>query len=251
MDPYPGGRLLQYLSEEASFSSPYQPLLIAALIDAGGRAAASDLALHLLVNDQVLVDRSRRILMRWPLRTFRRRGIADYDTAAREFVLPAEFASDEERAQVLELCRRLAAEWTTPTVGRVGPSRRYRLIERAGGRCQACGAIGSQTLLDVDHIVPRAAARGGRVRLPDGRLVGVDEDANLQILCAACNRGKRALSTFDFRPTLERLAETMNAAAAIAAELGHTAEDLERARLTAAPNDRQPDEPAVQRTRPC
>ncbi len=104
------------------------------------------------------------------------------------------------------------------------------MIEAAGGRCQACGAAGSDTALDIDHVVPRASARGGKVVLPSGRTVGVDDPANLQVLCAACNRGKRDLGNHDFRPTLDRLAETMETAAGHALRLGYAAAELDAAR---------------------
>lgn len=232
VEPYTGERLLDYLARDASFSSPYQPVLIAALVRAGGRAPKARLAELLLTNDPVLVARARRALMRWPLSTFRRHAIANYDTATGEFVLPVQFASEQQREQVLALCDALAAKWV-PRGKAVSASLRYALIEKAGGRCQACGAPGSDHTLDIDHIVPRAAAKNGKVRLPDGRHVPVDDPVNLQVLCAACNRGKRDLGEYDFRPSLARLAETMNMAAARAAELGHTGEELDAARAAA------------------
>jgi 5-methylcytosine-specific restriction endonuclease McrA len=226
---YTGDRLLAYLSDEASFSSPYQPVLIAALVRAGGRAKAGRLAELLVSSDPVLAARARRALMRWPLRTFRRHGIADYDRASGEFVLPVRFASDRQRDEVLALCGRLAVAWA-PRPGGVSPGRRYALIEKAAGRCQACGAAGSEQPLEVDHVVPRASARHGNVRTAHGRLVPLDSPENLQVLCAACNRGKRDVGAFDFRPSLARLAETMNATAARAADLGYSAAELGAAR---------------------
>jgi 5-methylcytosine-specific restriction endonuclease McrA len=232
VDSYSGDGLLTYLTQQASYASPYQPLLIAALIRAGGRAPAVRLAELLLINDPVVMSRARRTLMRWPLRTFRKHAIADYDAASKEFVLPVEFASDQQRQHALDVCDALAAGWA-PRGKTVSPSLRYALIEHARGRCQACGAPGSETALDIDHIVPRAAAKNGKVKLGDGRTVPVDDRENLQVLCAACNRGKRDLGTYDFRPSLPRLAETMNTAAARAEALGYSAAQVAAARAAA------------------
>lgn len=233
MHRYTGQRLLVYLRDEASLASPYQPLLIAALIRAGGRAPADGLAALLLTSDRTHMRRARAALMRWPLRTFRTHGIADYYRPTGDFVLPVDIADDDQRSEILDLCDGLAAGWDRQQAGRLGPSRRYAMIEAAGGRCQACGAAGSDTALDIDHVVPRAAAKTGKVVLPAGETVGVDDPANLQVLCATCNRGKRDLGSYDFRPTLDRLAETMETAAAHALRLGHAAAELDAARGSA------------------
>jgi 5-methylcytosine-specific restriction endonuclease McrA len=89
-------------------------------------------------------------------------------------------------------------------------SRFYRVIEKAGGRCQACGVLAKDRPLDVDHIVPQSRANmRGEVKTATGEWVAVDDDRNLQALCYLCNRGKRDSSTADFRPSVERLAETI------------------------------------------
>lgn len=52
---------------------------------------------------------------------------------------------------------------------------RFRILERDGFRCTACG---SSELLQVDHIVARVHGGG-------------DEEKNLRVLCLDCNLGKR------------------------------------------------------------
>jgi 5-methylcytosine-specific restriction endonuclease McrA len=47
------------------------------------------------------------------------------------------------------------------------------------------------------------------VTLPDGSRVLADDERNLQALCSRCNRGKRDTSTYDFRPSADRLRETI------------------------------------------
>jgi len=51
---------------------------------------------------------------------------------------------------------------------------RYKILERDGFKCRACGAT---NCLEIDHIVPRSKG-------------GATMERNLQVLCADCNRGK-------------------------------------------------------------
>jgi ATP adenylyltransferase len=105
--------------------------------------------------------------------------------------------SDAERDQLLELCRqRLDAfreqrgeevfahrsRHRTPISG----SAKYRVLTRARGRCECCGAHEHQRALEVDHIVPRNHG-------------GSDDLSNLKALCFRCNAGKRDTDTTDFR----------------------------------------------------
>ena len=97
--------------------------------------------------------------------------------------------SDAERDQLLDLCRqRLDAfreqrgeevfahrsRHRTPISGSI----KYRVLTRARGRCECCGAHEHQRALEVDHIVPRNHG-------------GTGDLSNLQALCFRCNAGKR------------------------------------------------------------
>ena len=64
----------------------------------------------------------------------------------------------------------------------IKPKTRYRIIERAGSRCQLCGASGN---LHVDHLlsVEHGLAHG----LTDEQ---INSDENLAALCEECNLGK-------------------------------------------------------------
>ena len=70
----------------------------------------------------------------------------------------------------------------TPISGSI----KYRVLTRAKGRCECCGAHEHQRALEVDHIVPRNQG-------------GSDDLSNLQALCFRCNAGKRDTDTTDFR----------------------------------------------------
>lgn len=205
---YEGARLIDFVTREMVMSSYYQPLLIKELVESGGRKSALELAQLIAAHDTWILARARRTLMRWPKITLAKRGIAFYNKATREFVLPVRFDDDEQRQLVIDKCTAAIAAWERKEAPRRA-SQFYRIIERAEGRCQACGIPGSIRPIDVDHIQPRASSRDGMVTLPSGSRVSLDDDRNLQALCTQCNRGKRDTSTYDFRPSAERLHETI------------------------------------------
>ncbi|HEY2306360.1 MAG TPA: hypothetical protein VGI05_10820, partial [Streptosporangiaceae bacterium] len=47
------------------------------------------------------------------------------------------------------------------------------------------------------------------------------DERNLQILCARCNRGKRDTSSYDFRLTADRFAETISITLQLAKHSGY------------------------------
>jgi ATP adenylyltransferase len=68
----------------------------------------------------------------------------------------------------------------------VPDSLRFKLLKEAGGRCALCGATKNDRPLDIDHIKPRSRR-------------GKNEEENLQVLCAKCNRSKGNKDETDFR----------------------------------------------------
>ncbi|MGE0435338.1 MAG: HNH endonuclease [Reyranellaceae bacterium] len=66
---------------------------------------------------------------------------------------------------------------------------RYDTLRHYGPRCQCCGAVGPGAIIQVDHILPRRD-------YPELAL----DPGNLQVLCRACNLGKGADDTTDWRP---------------------------------------------------
>ena len=63
----------------------------------------------------------------------------------------------------------------------ISTKQRFRIIERAGGRCETCG---SRSLLTVGHVV--SVADGHKAGLSD-QIINSDE--NLICQCAECNSG--------------------------------------------------------------
>ena len=71
----------------------------------------------------------------------------------------------------------------TPISGSI----KYRVLTRAKGRCECCGAHEHQRALEVDHIIPKNHG-------------GSDDLSNLQALCFRCNAdSKRDIDSPDFR----------------------------------------------------
>lgn len=67
--------------------------------------------------------------------------------------------------------------------------RRYEVLKRSRGRCEACGAGPSEhNPLHVDHIKPRSTHKHLELVL-----------GNLQVLCSKCNLGKSDKDSTDWR----------------------------------------------------
>ncbi|RRR45067.1 HNH endonuclease [Mycolicibacter terrae] len=217
--------ILDFVRRRMRQSSYYQPLVIRALITAGGSLSQEELAKELLLEDRFAVEKAVRTLMRWPKSTLEKHGIIAYDRKSRTFQLLVDLEDSTVREQIVTECDLAIRGWQQKESPRA-VSRFFSVIEAAGGRCQACGVPGSVRPIDVDHIVPRSHSVKGFVTLRDGCRVPVDDLRNLQALCSRCNRGKRDASTFDFRPTRERLAETIRDVLEHGANLGYEPSEL-------------------------
>jgi hypothetical protein len=138
-EPYSGAVLLDFVTRRMTMSSYYQPPVIRSLVLARDhRLPADELARQLLLEDQFAIGKALKILKRWPKITLGAHGIAYYDRRRREFVLPVIFDNDEEQDHVVTLCSQAISAWEKREAPKVA-SQFYRLIEAAGGRCQACG----------------------------------------------------------------------------------------------------------------
>jgi 5-methylcytosine-specific restriction endonuclease McrA len=67
---------------------------------------------------------------------------------------------------------------------------RAHVFARDSCRCQYCGERPRVEDLTIDHVIPRAQARGAGVRLPSGRTVPVTCWENVVTACFRCNRRK-------------------------------------------------------------
>lgn len=188
--------LLTFLTTRMRMSHIYQPLLIRALIDAGGTATLRQLAHAFLAQDESQLRFYEKRIKAMPLRVLTKHGVVRHEQGL--ISLTTQDLTYVQRAQLKMACelrlqeyvqRRNLALWdyrlldTDP----VPDDLRYQVLMAAGGRCALCGTTKDDSPLDVDHIIPRS--RGGKT-----------ERANLQALCAKCNRTKGNKDATDFRP---------------------------------------------------
>jgi hypothetical protein len=176
-------------------SHVYQPLLIRALVRAGGSATLRQLAAALLMEDESQLLYYQDRIRKMPLPVLRSHDIV---TSSGDLVsLNAAPLSYEQRAAVELACtqklaaflqRRGLATWDYRLI-EADPVRadvRYQVLAAANGRCVLCGATSAERRIEVDHIIPRS--RGGSKDM-----------SNLQALCDECNRGKSNADDTDFR----------------------------------------------------
>jgi ATP adenylyltransferase len=161
------GDFLGFVRDRMVMSGPYQPLIIGALIAAGGTLTKRELAQQILLADELQQRHAERILMRWPLDTLRKHGVIAYERHSMVFRLSVEL-TPEEAAEVVAVCDQRMKAWNRNAAPKRA-SRFYRVIDLAGGRCQACGVLGIDRALDIDHVIPQDRANSrGEVQLPSG-----------------------------------------------------------------------------------
>lgn len=189
-------RLRQFIAQRMRMSHVYQPLMLMELLGRHSPAPAEDVARRILGEDITQIDYYTERVKRMVGRVLTGNGITRYEKGVYSLV-GAEELSDTERDELLQLCRqRLDAlrqhrgddvfahrsRHRTPISGSV----KYRVLTRAKGRCECCGAHEHQRALEVDHIVPKNQG-------------GSDDLSNLQALCFRCNAAKRDTDSTDFR----------------------------------------------------
>ncbi len=187
--------LVDFLEHKMSMSHVYQPLLVRALVDAGGTATIRQIAQVFLAQDESQILYYEKRVKEMPLKVLKRHGIIEAD--GQLLSLTAAKLTLEQKANIRMLCeqrlqsfvqKRGIKLWDYRLLDEepIPDSLRFQVLKAAGGRCQLCGIAAKERPLDVDHIKPRS--RGGRT-----------EPANLQALCSKCNRSKRNQDDTDFR----------------------------------------------------
>ena len=187
--------LVAFLSTKMRMSQIYQPLLIRALVDAGGVATLRQLAQAFLAQDESQLLFYERRIKQMPLRVLRKHGIVRDE--GKVVSLTCADLTYQQRAEIRRLCEQKMQEFITKRGLEIWDYRllegdpvpehmRIRVLKDAGGRCALCGATTKTTTLEVDHIVPRS--RGGS-----------NDYSNLQVLCRECNQAKSNQDTTDFR----------------------------------------------------
>lgn len=189
-------RLRTYIAERMRMSHIYQPLMLMELLSRSSPAPAQDVARRILGEDVTQIDYYTERVKRMVGKVLTGNGITAYANGAYSLIGGNEL-SDAERDELQRLCReRLDAfraqlgedvfAHRSRNRTSISGSIKYRVLTRARGRCEGCGAHEHQRALEVDHIVPKNHG-------------GSDDISNLQALCFRCNAGKRDTDTTDFR----------------------------------------------------
>lgn len=195
-------RIIEFIRDRMRMSHVYQPLLIRALVRAGGSATLRQLANALLMEDESQLLYYEDRIKKMPLPVLRSHGIVA--SAGSLVTLNASPLTYEQRAEIELACtqkladflrRRGLGTWDYRLID-ADPVRadvRYRVLAAAKGRCALCGVTSSERRIEVDHIIPRS--RGG-----------TNDPSNLQALCDECNRGRSNTDQTDFGAALDERA---------------------------------------------
>jgi ATP adenylyltransferase len=187
--------LVDFLEHKMSMSHVYQPLLVRALVDAGGVATVRQLAQVFLAQDESQLRYYEKRIKEMPLKVLKRHAVIASD--GQLVSLNTKNLTLQQKAHIRLICeQRLQSFVQKRGIGiwdyrlldeePIPDSLRFLVLKAAGGRCQLCGISAKERPLDVDHIIPRS--RGGKTEL-----------SNLQALCSKCNRSKRNQDETDFR----------------------------------------------------
>ena len=184
--------LIDFVNNKMRMSHVYQPLVLEFLAQSGGKATLHQLATMMAAADEAAVSFYSNKINTMPIPVLRERGAVHSDGDL--IALTTDELTYEQRAALIAACEsriaRFLAErgegvWsglieTLP----VPESIRYQVLAR-DRKCLLCGAGPDAIQLQVDHIIPRSQG-------------GSNDIANLQVLCATCNRGKSNRDDRDF-----------------------------------------------------
>lgn len=187
--------LQDFLKSKMKLSHIYQPLLIKSLIEAGGTATIRQMAITFLAQDESQILYYEKRLKEMPIKVLSKHGVIVRDGDL--ISLTTRKLSFEQKAELKKICEEKLQEYVASRglaiwdyrlldTEPIPDSLRFRVLKEAKRRCALCGATKNETLLDVDHIIPRS--KGGKT---------VYE--NLQVLCSKCNRSKGNKDQTDFR----------------------------------------------------
>ena len=194
--------LLKFIDRDMRMSHVYQPIMLRALLNCGGRASREEIARYLLNSDESQVEYYSEIVRDMVGKVLTRRGVVARE--GRDYLLPgfgrlsaAEIENLQEACDAKlqdYLAKRGDAIWQhrRRSAGYISGTVKYEVLKNARFRCELCGIPASECALEVDHIKPRN--RGG-----------TDDISNLQALCYRCNSMKRDRDDTDFREVRESL----------------------------------------------
>jgi ATP adenylyltransferase len=182
-------------------SHVYQPLMIKTILTGGGAATRRQIAAAFLAADISQLEYYEEITKGYPTQTLKRHGIINHNRGVYRLSDGLARLNEWERAALVALCDAKVAEYIAQRQDAIWRHRaqnfdpipgtlRYQVLERAKGRCEACGVSNIVRALQIDHIVPRMQG-------------GSNDLSNLQALCSTCNAQKLDRDVTDFHSTHE------------------------------------------------
>jgi ATP adenylyltransferase len=196
--------LKHFLTKAMQMSHIYQPVMLMALIERGGRATVREIAQSILGHDESQIEYYEEITKSMPGPVLAKRNVvAKLGTRRIEGYELLDFGAlnESERAVLITLCQeklnwfkdhRGETTWNHRKLsdGYISGTIRYEVLKRAKFRCELCGISAEVKALEVDHILPRNKG-------------GTDDISNFQSLCYSCNAMKRDTDDTDFRGVAE------------------------------------------------
>jgi ATP adenylyltransferase len=193
-----------FISKQMRMSHIYQPVMIKALLENGGKATTEVIAQALLAYDQSQVEYYSLRTKTMVGKVLTHNGVVEPIKDGRQvtgYRLTETTHTEAQRATLQAMCeeaidayisKRGKAIWghRGPESGYVSGSIRYNVLKRAKHRCELCGGREDQVALHVDHIIPRSKG-------------GSDDISNFQVLCVTCNTNKRDTDDTDFRGAVD------------------------------------------------
>jgi diadenosine tetraphosphate (Ap4A) HIT family hydrolase len=181
-------QLKEFLANQMRMAHVYQPVMVRALLQHGGKDSVRAIANEILCRDESQIEYYESIVKNMVGRVLTKHGVVS--KSGNEYVLNGfDGLSFAQSTELVALCEIKIAEyekkrgetiWShrTKSSGYISGSLRYEILKKSAFHCELCGISADQKALEVDHIVPRNKG-------------GTDEPHNLQALCYSCNAMKR------------------------------------------------------------
>ena len=178
-------------------SQVYQPVMLMMLLKNDGSASVKQIAQSILNKDPTQIDYYSEIVKNMVGRVLTSNRRITEKTGDKYKLIGSQNLSQEQIADLISLCQQRIRDfeqkrgddvWKHRRKGHrpISGSVRYRVLKRAGFRCELCGISADKKGIEVDHIHPKS-------------LGGKDDLSNYQALCYSCNSAKLNTDNTDFR----------------------------------------------------
>jgi len=188
--------LKSFLESTMRMSHIYQPVMIKALLEQGGKAADKEIAKEIAKYDQSQIEYYQKITNNMVGRVLRNHQVVS--KSQNSYCIEGfQNLTSQQIADLIQICDQKLDDYIRKRGQRIWEHRRnvrgyisgsikYEVLKRAQFRCELCGISADEKALEVDHIEPK-------------NLGGEDSINNYQALCYSCNAMKRDTDNTDFR----------------------------------------------------